>query len=169
MEVVEWLRIAGMQNISATATKYAVDRKRVREWYQKYDQLLDTNIGKGKKKRKLHTGGPLCSQQLDNDVYLYLEEERSEGRVVRNKDIKEKALEIARTLGLQQFMASSRWVSAWKQRWNVGYRRGTNTAQKIPVDFKEQLTHFRRSIVRYRELHGYHLCEIANMDQTMCR
>ena len=57
----------GMENISATVKKYSVYWKTVRELDDKYDQLLDCNIGKGKKKRKLHTGGKLCSQQLDND------------------------------------------------------------------------------------------------------
>ena len=92
-------------NISATAKKYSVDQKRVREWDDKYDQLLDCNSGKGKKRRKLHSGGELCNQQLDNDVYLFLAEERS---VMRKIDIKEKALELVGTLRLQQFMVSSR-------------------------------------------------------------
>ena len=38
-----------MQNISATAKKYSLDRKRVREWDDKYDQLLDCDIGKVRK------------------------------------------------------------------------------------------------------------------------
>ncbi len=44
------------------------------EWDDKYNQLLDRNIGKVKKKRTLHTGGELCT----NDFYLFLEEEGSE-------------------------------------------------------------------------------------------
>ena len=108
----------------------------MRECDDKYDQLLDCNSEKRSKKRKLHSGGILCSQQLDNDVHLFLEEEGSEGRVVRNIDIKEEALELARMLGLQQFITLSKWVSAWKKRWNVSYIRGTNTAQKTLADFK---------------------------------
>ena len=78
-----------MQNISATAKKYSLDQKRVREWDDKYDQLLDCDIGKGKKMRKLHFDGELRSQQLHNDDYL-LEEEWFEGRVMRNKTSKRK-------------------------------------------------------------------------------
>jgi len=51
----------------------------------------------------------------------------------------------------------------------VGYTQGTNSSQKVPDDYKEQLTHFRKSIVWFRELHTYRKFEIANMDQTMCR
>ena len=81
------------RNISATAKKYSVDLKRVREWDDEDDKLWDNNIGKVKKKRKLHSGGELCIQQLDNDTHLILKEERSEGKIMRNVDIKEKGIE----------------------------------------------------------------------------
>ena len=45
-----------MQNVTKTAKKFSVDRKRVREWNEKYDSLLDANVGSGKKKMKLHHG-----------------------------------------------------------------------------------------------------------------
>ena len=54
IEVVEWYRGEGMQNVTQTAKKFGVDRKRVREWNGKYDALLDVNVGDGKKKRKIH-------------------------------------------------------------------------------------------------------------------
>ena len=136
-----------MQNISAIAKKYSVDQKRVRRWVNKYDQLLDCSVGKSKKKRKLHSDGELCSQQLDNDVHLFLEEKWSEGRVVRNIDSKEKAIELAGTLGLQQFMASSRWVSARKKCWHVGNR-------SVPIltrRFQQSQIIFITSLIQHQE------------------
>ena len=53
IEVVEWYRRDEMQNVTETAKKISVDRKRVRECNEKYDSLLDANVGSGKKKRKL--------------------------------------------------------------------------------------------------------------------
>ena len=169
IEVVEWYRGEGMQNVTQTAKKFGVDRKRVREWNGKYDALLDVNVGEGKKKRKIHKGGSIFSQQVDCEVFAFLEQERSEGRAVLNNDLSQKAVQVAEHLGLQGFLASKMWLQRWKRRWNVGYRRGTNTSQKVPDDYKDQLTHFRRSIIRYRELHTYRKSDIANMDQTMCR
>lgn len=168
-EVVEWYRREGMQNVSKTANKFGVDRKRVREWNEKYDSLIDARVGDKKKKRKLHSGGEIFSPQVDAEVFAFLELERSNGRVVLNKDLTQKAKEVAEHLGLQGFSASPMWLARWKKRWNVGIRRGTNTSQKIPADYRDQLLHFRRSIVRYRELHKYRTSEIGNMDQTMCR
>lgn len=169
VEVVEWYRREGMQNVTKTATKFGVDRKRVREWNEKYDALLDANIGSGKKKRKLHGGAPIFSAHVDSEIFDYLELQRSEGMAVLNKDLREKALEVAESIGLHGFLASAMWLRGWKKRWNVGYRRRTNVSQKVPDDYTEHLTHFRRAIFRYRELHDYRISDIANMDQTMCR
>ena len=53
IEVVEWYRGEGMQNVTQTAQTFGLDRKRVREWNGKYDAHLDVNVGDGKKKRKI--------------------------------------------------------------------------------------------------------------------
>ena len=45
------------------------------------------------------------------------------GRVITNKDLIQKALEIAEFLGLQGFLVSTMCLSGWKRRWNGGKRR----------------------------------------------
>lgn len=55
VEALEWHRING-ENVSLTANQFSVDRKRVREWNAKYDQLAGQCHGKQKKKRKIHRG-----------------------------------------------------------------------------------------------------------------
>ena len=78
---------------------------------------------------------------MDCEVFAFLEQERSEGRAVLNNDLSQKAVQVAEHLGLRGFLASKMWLQRWKRRWNVGYRRGTNTSQKVPDDYKDQLTH----------------------------
>ena len=48
-------------------------------------------------------------------------------------------------------------------------RRITNCSQLVPADYQVQLAHFRRTIVRHREVNGYAPSNIENMDQTMVR
>ena len=67
------------------------------------------------------------SQELDVAVFEFLEGERTEGSCVRNKNFQEKALEIAETLFLPNF--KGHWLARWKRHWNVGFRRGTSSAQ----------------------------------------
>ena len=159
-------------------------RKRVREWERSYDKLQPLCHGKTKKKRKLRQGllcsfflisltrhnklpgREIMSQELDVTVFEILEGERTEGRCVRNKDLREKALEIAETLFLPNFKASSQWLARWKRRWNFGFRCGTSSAQRVSADFRDQLHHFRYTLLRQRIMHSL---EPRNMDKTMCR
>ena len=48
VEAVEWHRKNG-DNVLLTANKFSVDRKRVREWNTKYDQLAAKCHGRQKK------------------------------------------------------------------------------------------------------------------------
>ena len=97
MEVVEFYRNEGMQNVSSTARKFGVDRKRVREWNDKYESLVDANIGSGKKKRRLHSGAPICNDKIDSEVYEFLELQRSEGIAVLNKDLMERHFKLLKS------------------------------------------------------------------------
>ena len=62
VEAVEWHRQNG-ENVSLTANKFGVDRKKVRDWNTKYDQLAGRCHGKQKKKQKIHSGKlKMCTQ-----------------------------------------------------------------------------------------------------------
>ena len=123
--------------------------------------------GEKKKKRKLYQGREVRSIEIDQVVLLFLDEERAEGRVVRNKDLRQKANEIAGGLGLQDFSASQMWLKRWKKRHSVCTHRSTHTSQKVPDDFEQHLFNFRVSVLRLRNQHDYPLRFIQNMDLTM--
>ena len=114
-------------------------------------------------------GGCIASDDLDVAVFQYLEEERSEGRCVRNCDLQEKARDVAASLNLPTFKASPQWMARWKSKWNVGRHRGTIASQKVPIDYREQLQQFRKSCLRLRTNCDLDSTSIWNMDQTMCR
>ena len=166
--VVNWLR-AHEQNISLTSREFGVDRKRVREWDQKYDYLQQHNKGTSAKKQRLGGGRCSMSKELDDKVFEFLEEERSNGFAVSNRLLLRQASEIAGGLGLQDFKGSTGWLQRWKRRYNVGYRRGTNVSQKVPADYADQIFKVRKDIILLRKQHSIEPSHIYNMDQTMCR
>ena len=108
--VVVWLRKNDC-NVSKAAREFEVDRKRVREWNQKYKVLKSNSVGSKAKRRKIGECGrnPL-STDLDLHVFRYLEEERAEGRVVTNSNLTRTALGF----GLTSFKASPGWLLRWK-------------------------------------------------------
>ena len=91
---------------------------------------MQHQAGSSKLKRKLHHGPELLSEDLDVSVLGYLDAERSEGRVVRNKDLMRRALELAGGLQLENFAASPMWLKRWKIRHDVSTRCSTST-QKL--------------------------------------
>ena len=167
--VVDWLRKNDC-NVSKAAREFEVDRKRVREWNQKYEVLKSNSVGSKAKRRKIGECGrnPL-STDLDLHVFRYLEEERAEGRVVTNNDLTRKALQIALGLGLTGFKASPGWLLRWKRRHSVGVRCGTNSSQMVPADYAELIQELRASVIRIRKAKDISPSYIINMDQTMCR
>ena len=141
--MVEWHRNNGA-SLHKTAKRFSVDRKRVREWCQKYNVLKGQTSGALGKRRHLTHSKPL-SVELDQKVFEFLEDERSEGRPVSNQLLKTKAIQIAGGLRIEGFKASCGWLSRWKQRYNVGVRAGTNSAQRLPADYADQP--FRKSVI----------------------
>ena len=156
--VVDRLR-AHQRNLSQTSQEFGVCRKRIREWDQKYTFLKQHNKGAVAKKRRLGDGQSPLSKELDEKLF---EDARSEGLAVSNKL-------LLGELGLQSFKCSSGWLHRWKARYNVGYRCGTNTSQKIPADYADQIFKVRKEIIKMRKKHVIEPSQIYNMDQTMCR
>ncbi|KAL8571450.1 hypothetical protein ACOMHN_009382 [Nucella lapillus] len=169
LATLDYLEHFANGNGSQTAEEFGIDRKMIREWRTNRDSLIQHDRGTEKKKRKLHRRRYILSQEVDQAVLDYLNNERAEGRVVRNKDLQRKAMELAGAQQLQGFRASPMWVKRWKKRYRVSTRRGTCTNQRVPADFEDQLLAFRWSVLRLRLCNLYPLIHILNMDQTMVR
>ena len=70
VEAVKALRTHPECNVSVIAKKYCVDRKRIRGQDKQFDKLLDSHLGKEKKK-KLHQGTDVMSPDLEVAVFEF--------------------------------------------------------------------------------------------------
>ena len=141
----------------------------MREWLQNEATLQANRIGSAAKVKRIHPGCNQLSEELDMQVLDFLLDERASGRPVSNLDLQEKAVELARPLGLKEFKGSRGWLRRWKKRHHVGIRRGTNESQKVPEDYREKINDFVTSVKDLRQEHLYSNFCIGNMNQTMCR
>ena len=82
------------------------------------------------------------SIDLDQKYSSFVMKERSDQRVVTNDMLRTKAVQIAGGLSIQGFKGSYGWLWRWKKRYDVGMRAGTNSAQKVPSDYRELLHSF---------------------------
>ena len=127
IQAVKYLR-ANNCNVSKTAREYGVERVRIREWNKNYIKLAAENEGDRKKKRKLHVGRRPISIELDNAVYQYYKNELSHDRLVSNKSLKKKALELAKELNISQtFRASDTWLKRWKKRLGIALHKANDS------------------------------------------
>ena len=109
------------------------------------------NVGAKAKRRKLCSGRTPLSPELDQRLLEFLKEERSAGRPLSNACLQAKAAEIGSGLRLCGFKSSPGWLWRWKRRNGVGMWCGTNSAQKVPADYADQLHHFRNSVIAVRK------------------
>ena len=115
VSVVDWHNANGA-NLSKTSREFEIDRKRIREWIANYDTLRLNCHGRGKRKRCLHDGAAVFSEELDRALYTYLEETVSDGLSLSNKELQKRAKEIAGGMDIGEFKASHMWLARWKKR-----------------------------------------------------
>ncbi|KAI6647826.1 Tigger transposable element-derived protein 1-like [Oopsacas minuta] len=149
------------------ARKYGVDCKRVREWCINKDKLKDSCEAAHNAKRRRLDGGsrPPSFETLEESLYSWIEDLRSQRLRVTRKMVQGKALELY--AGEEEsFVASRGWLRNFFGRHNITLRRRTTVGQKIPETVIPKLMNYiifvRSQIPRNR----YQLSHIGAMDAT---
>lgn len=125
LDVVKWLEERG-SSLRQAAKHFGITRRVIRTWLDQRDHLKEAMELNHPNKRKLHSGRPPASQELDKRVLDYLVKQRSGQASVSDSDLRNKALEVGHQLGLGGFKANLSWLKRWKQRCGVSYQNGTN-------------------------------------------
>ena len=134
LDVVKWLEERG-SSLRRAAKHFGITRRVIRTWLEQRDQLKEAMELNHPNKRKLHSGRPPVSQELDKRVFEYLVTQRSERVSVSDSELRSKALEIGHQLALDGFKANLSWLKRWKQRCGVDYQNGTNDVVSKPDKF----------------------------------
>ena len=82
--VVKWYNENGENNY-ATERQFGIDRNRIHDWVENVDFLRQQSIVANGKKTKFTVRMPPMSEELDQSILNWLQEERAAGRVVFNK------------------------------------------------------------------------------------
>ncbi len=118
MGVVEWVESTGA-SLRAAAKKFSVDRKMIRNWIGNKERMKSALLARGPGMRKLHEGRSPVSEELDKLVLEHYVSELNDGKTLSNKEIKASALKFAGLLRLNQFKATSSWVTRWRGRCGI--------------------------------------------------
>ena len=109
------------QTCLSTAKKYGVAKNTVSHWVKKKNEIFEAVEGNNasKKRKRMKTA---TYEELDSAVYKWLKTARHSNIPISCSIFKEKALEFAKSLDLNDFHASDGWVSRWKKRFNVSFK-----------------------------------------------
>ena len=113
--------IDGGRSCEVTAKKYGVAKDAVSHWLKKKTEIFEAvernNVSKKRKRIKTAT-----YEELDSAMYKWLKTARHNNIPINCTIFKEKALEFAKSLEIQDFHASDGWVGRWKKRFNVSFK-----------------------------------------------
>jgi len=109
------------QSCIATAKKYGVAKNTVSHWVKKKAEIFIAVEGNNasKKRKRMKTA---TYEELDSAIYKWLKTARYSNIPISCSIFKEKALQFAKSLELNDFHASDGWVSRWKKRFNVSFK-----------------------------------------------
>ena len=157
-------------NITAASKKFQVDRKRIREWRDKEDQLNSAAASSAfntKKRRRLENKQTSArNPQLEIDVVEWIRNLRAEGVTVHGNPIRNFAKERARFYGLtsEQFKASRGWLCRFLRRHKLTRRAITSVGQSIPANAPLLAKNFIRDCKNAAQVNSTQYA--ANMDET---
>ncbi|GAU88930.1 hypothetical protein RvY_01543 [Ramazzottius varieornatus] len=110
---------------------------------------------------------------MQDEVYLYVLDQRYLGIEVRNSSIKEKALEIVKRDHGENtgFKALDHWCCTFKKRYSLVTRAVTHTARKTTFTAEDLEIHekFFCAIEDHVNMANLPKSRVLNMDQTMVR
>lgn len=128
LAVVDWMKHHS-SSYRAAAKQFGVDRKMVREWMNNRAEYVCALRKHGPQRCRVHGGRPPLSEELDQAVLQYLNEERAKGRPVSDRDLQTKGVEASKLFGIDNFKGTMQWLRKWKKRNDVAYKDGSNQHQ----------------------------------------
>lgn len=162
-EKLKILNFAKNTTFHRAAAKYGVDRKSLRQWSKKENQLMEMPKNKcAMRKSEVHW------PKMEEHIINLVAKMRKDGYVVTRNFIRDEAIKWSfnnREMSVN-FKASINWVSRFMKRHNLVLRLKTKIAQKLPADLETKLIDFQQYIIQKRTEYDFPLASIGNMDET---
>ena len=112
-----------------------------------------------KKLKCLHKGK---APEVDTDLNLWFGTVTSKGQKLRGPILKEKAEHLAKKLGHTNFVATEGWLSRWKARHQIRYKRAHGEKGSADIKSAEEWT----STILPGLLEEYRTYDVYNADET---
>jgi len=159
---LEILNYAERFGYRAAGRQYSLAESNIRYWKRQESKLQKMPAGK-----RANRGKSAQHPQLEEELYAWLCDRRSQGLAVSSTEIRLRASYLCRTkYSDSNFKASLNWCYRFMKRHSLSIRRRTTIAQKLPEDYEEQLSNFQTYIINLRKKNNIDPSRLGNADQT---
>lgn len=141
---------------------FGISKSMLHDWRHNEEKLRETQ-----KTRRSFRRGQVANAALEDQLVDWISERRARNRAVQIRDLKIKALEVAKDQdddSVKAFEASNHWAERFMARNSLSCRRKTSVGQPLPPEFLAKIEQFQ-SFVK-REVANVPPCLIGNMDET---
>ena len=116
------------------ARKHDVPLSTLSTWFKNKEKIINAvTQGKGRKTKNVKGGR---NDELDQAVYKYFLNLRSQNIAVSGPILKEKAMAYARQLNISDFKGSDGWLDRWKARHNITFKTVAGEAKSCTPEMK---------------------------------
>ena len=148
---------------TSIADKYDIDRKTLREWIEKKDQILAAE----RTSFKLPGGGrKLSSEECENLLVAKIEDARLQKRRVSQKLILRWGKALVEEKGVTNLRISKGWLFRFLQRNNFTLRKATNMVSLSKEDIVRRAVSFVQTLLGVKSEFAVSDENIFNLDET---
>ena len=116
LSVLEWMK-TNRESTRGTARRFGIHRRMVQKWKESESKMAQAFTTNGAHRKKIHQAEQPLYQKLEENMLNWFISQEKEA--LCDKNIKTRALLIAKDIGLENFKGSSGWVSSFRQRHSI--------------------------------------------------
>ncbi|KAK7088131.1 hypothetical protein V1264_022083 [Littorina saxatilis] len=143
------------------AFELGIHESMVRKWRKQ-----KTELGACKRTRRAFRGCAARWPELEAQLVDWVHIQRAASRGLSTVQVQLKAIEMARTMGIDNFVGGATWCYRFMKRNNLSMRTKTTLCQEIPADLLEKTTLFRNFVSELIAEEFIGLDFIVNMDEV---
>ena len=114
-----------------------------------------------KKRRKIGCGKKPLLEEIDKELFEFLEKERDVGWTVSNKLLGIRAKKIGVKYRINGFKALAQYIANFKKQFNISMRIGTTDWKKSPEELRVEIKCFLNCM---KELHKMNSDKLQNRE-----
>lgn len=151
-------------SLNSLHKKHEIDRKCLREWSKKSNDIKDTKY-KAQRVRLKRKSSPRYPE-LESELLQWILDCRANGAIVDGNSIRIVARQIAAKMNKFEFSCSNGWFSGFLRRSGLVLRRITTNGRELPKTAKTDIQNFISGCSHHIVNRAVERRAIVNMDET---